>query len=542
MDEQEQTTYLSYYKISNLLPSLSLPLTLTQFLKKSPKLDLTSSQSTNGARMTAEEYDNLLNHINAYIERQLEEKSAKEQHEINLKITRELSLIISEKLKEQKVSVDVDIDKIVEAVYQKLSENPLKFHSENIIEIQHLVKTYTSDSSVPSSDTSSAAPTPTPSSSEIDSIVMRILNAPRLSQFIDNRIVITAGDHHKTAIDGLTAEIELIKRILDEKVHENKELRDLLDELRMNQDGLSKRIDANEAFTKDELARMLILIDEKLTNLNEKQFAAINVQIKKSLGEIFGYKKDIETLDLENWIKSLFVAKELLEERLVELSKNTDIKIKEEIERSGTILMEVISEKLKKEILLFIKEREKTVGATVTLNLGEDEIRRIVKSVLAIYDADKTGMVDYALESAGGQILSTRCTESYQTKTAQISVLGIPLWYPSNTPRIAISPNVQPGECWAFSGFPGYLGGFVSSFLSNLFTINIVLTVLRLNSYVHVTGFTMEHIPKSLAPTGKIDSAPRNFTVWVSSFCGCWVVMCGEYLAGKEHYLASTFF
>lgn len=404
--------------------------------------------------MTSEEYDSLLNHINIYIERQLEEKSVKHQHEINLKVTRDLSLIISEQLKEQNVVSDIDIDKIVDAVYQKLSENPLKFHPENIVEIQHLVKTYTSDSSAPSSSSS------IPSSSEIDSIVMRILNAPQLSQFIDNRIFVTAGDHHSVAIDGLTAEIELIKRILDEKIHENKELRVLLGELRTDQDGLSKRIDANEAFTKDELARMLILIDEKLTNLNERQFAAINVQIKKSLGEIFGYKNDVETLDLENWIKSLFVAKELLEERLVELSKNTDIKIKEEIERSGTILMEYISEKLKKEILLFIKEREKCAGETVTLNLGEEEIRRIVKSVLAIYDADKTGMVDYALESAGGQILSTRCTESYQTKTAQISVLGIPLWYPSNTPRVAISPNVQPGECWAFSGFPGYLGGF----------------------------------------------------------------------------------
>lgn len=461
MDEQEQTTYVSYYKnsISNLLPSLSLPLTLTQFFNKSPKLDLTSSQSTNGGRMTSEEYDNLLHHINTYIHRQLEEKSVKEQHQIDLKVTKELSLIISEKLKEQNIASGIDIDKIVDAVYVKLSANPLKFHPENIIEIQHLVKTITSTSSSPSSQP------PPPSSSEIDSIVLRILNAPQLSQFIDNRIVINAADeqhseHHQTAIDGLTAEIDLIKRILDEKIHENKELRELLDKLRINQEGLSKRIDVNEAFTKDELARMLILIDEKLTNLNEKQFVAINVQIKKSLGDIFGYKKDMEQLDLENWIKSLFVAKELLEERLVELSKNTDMKIKEEIERSGTILMEVISEKLKKEILLFIKERERSTGGTVTLNLGEDEIRRIVKSVLAIYDADKTGMVDYALESAGGQILSTRCTESYQTKTAQISILGIPLWYPSNTPRIAISPNVQPGECWAFAGFPGYLGGF----------------------------------------------------------------------------------
>lgn len=40
--------------------------------------------------------------------------------------------------------------------------------------------------------------------------------------------------------------------------------------------------------------------------------------------------------------------------------------------------------------------------------------------------------------------------------------------------------------------------------------------VLKLNSNVLVTGFTLEHIPKSLAPNGRIDSAPKLFTVWVS--------------------------
>jgi uncharacterized protein YueI len=34
-------------------------------------------------------------------------------------------------------------------------------------------------------------------------------------------------------------------------------------------------------------------------------------------------------------------------------------------------------------------------------NLGTDEIRNIVLEILKIYDADKTGRVDYALESAG---------------------------------------------------------------------------------------------------------------------------------------------
>lgn len=166
----------------------------------------------------------------------------------------------------------------------------------------------------------------------------------------------------------------------------------------------------------------------------------------------------LDDLDLQNWVRSVFVAKDYLEQQLLELNKRTDNNIREEIERSSIVLMTDISERLKREILLAVEAKHNESSQAEKLQVQEEQVRTIVKSVLAIYDADKTGLVDFALESAGGQILSTRCTESYQTKSAQISVFGIPLWYPTNTPRVAISPNVQPGECWAFQGFPGFLG------------------------------------------------------------------------------------
>lgn len=34
-------------------------------------------------------------------------------------------------------------------------------------------------------------------------------------------------------------------------------------------------------------------------------------------------------------------------------------------------------------------------------NMSDERVRKIVKEILQIYDADKTGQVDYALESAG---------------------------------------------------------------------------------------------------------------------------------------------
>lgn len=53
----------------------------------------------------------------------------------------------------------------------------------------------------------------------------------------------------------------------------------------------------------------------------------------------------------------------------------------------------------------------------------------------------------------------------------------------------------MPGQCWAFKGSQGYI-------------------VIQLAGFVRPTGFSLEHIPKSLSPTGEIDSAPRDFEVW----------------------------
>lgn len=58
------------------------------------------------------------------------------------------------------------------------------------------------------------------------------------------------------------------------------------------------------------------------------------------------------------------------------------------------------------------------------------------------YDADKTGLFDFALESAGGTIASTRCTETYDISDAVYSVWGFPIWWKRNTPRTIL----QPGE------------------------------------------------------------------------------------------------
>ncbi|XP_049420446.1 SUN domain-containing protein 1-like isoform X2 [Epinephelus fuscoguttatus] len=130
-------------------------------------------------------------------------------------------------------------------------------------------------------------------------------------------------------------------------------------------------------------------------------------------------------------------------------------------------------------------------GALVT----QEDVHVIVKNALRLFSQDQTGLADYALESGGGSILSTRCSETYETKAALLSLFGFPLWYFSQSPRAVIQPDVHPGNCWAFRGSTGFL-------------------VIRLSMTILPTAFSLEHIPKTLAPSGALHSAPRDFSVY----------------------------
>lgn len=61
-----------------------------------------------------------------------------------------------------------------------------------------------------------------------------------------------------------------------------------------------------------------------------------------------------------------------------------------------------------------------------------------------------------------------------------------------------VQPSVHPGECWAFTGSQGY-------------------AVVQLARRIFITEVSIEHIPRSLSPSGRIDSAPKDFGIWVSS-------------------------
>ncbi|XP_043310782.1 SUN domain-containing protein 1 isoform X10 [Cervus canadensis] len=217
---------------------------------------------------------------------------------------------------------------------------------------------------------------------------------------------------------------------------------------------------------------------EKVEAIHEK----VDVQIREALRLMFSGDEHDASVDwLLRKLSSQFVSKGdvqvLLRDLELQILRNIThhISVTREVPTSETVVSAVS-------------------GAGIS-GITEAQARVIVNNALKLYSQDKTGMVDFALESGGGSVLSTRCSETYETKTALISLFGVPLWYFSQSPRVAIQPDIYPGNCWAFKGSQGYL-------------------VVRLSMTICPTAFTLEHIPKALSPTGSITSAPKDFAVF----------------------------
>ncbi|XP_075851338.1 SUN domain-containing protein 1 isoform X4 [Microcebus murinus] len=208
----------------------------------------------------------------------------------------------------------------------------------------------------------------------------------------------------------------------------------------------------------------------------------VDAQVRETLKLIFSEDQQDDSLE---WLLQKFSSQFVRKDDLQILLQDLELKILKNITHHISVTKQMPTS----ETVMSAVNEAGVSGIT------EAQAHVIVNNALKLYSQDKTGMVDFALESGGGSILSTRCSETYETKTALISLFGIPLWYFSQSPRVVIQPDMYPGNCWAFKGSQGYL-------------------VVRLSMVIHPTAVTLEHIPKTLSPTGNITSAPKDFAVY----------------------------
>ncbi|NXT20063.1 SUN2 protein, partial [Syrrhaptes paradoxus] len=172
---------------------------------------------------------------------------------------------------------------------------------------------------------------------------------------------------------------------------------------------------------------------------------------------------------------------------------------REDLQAELQALESKILDKVLEDRRLSARDAKASVGVALqqggTAGVTEEQVHLIVGQALKRYSEDRVGMVDYALESAGASVINTRCSETYETRTALLSLFGIPLWYQSQSPRVILQPDVNPGNCWAFRGSQGF-------------------AIIRLSSIIRPMAVTLEHIPKALSPQGTIPSAPKDFAVY----------------------------
>uniref|UniRef100_A0A915HIR2 SUN domain-containing protein n=1 Tax=Romanomermis culicivorax TaxID=13658 RepID=A0A915HIR2_ROMCU len=114
--------------------------------------------------------------------------------------------------------------------------------------------------------------------------------------------------------------------------------------------------------------------------------------------------------------------------------------------------------------------------------VSSSNVKSIVQKAIETYDADKTGLPDYASEPAGN-------LNNYFSNSPGQQIIC--RWMDFER-----KPGIAPGLCWAFKGAHGRV-------------------VIKLSTTIKVTGVTYEHIPQSIAPQGKIDSAPKKMQLLV---------------------------
>ncbi|XP_072527315.1 SUN domain-containing protein 2-like [Salminus brasiliensis] len=286
-------------------------------------------------------------------------------------------------------------------------------------------------------------------------------------------------------MDNVLREIQLLKQDEEKQKRTQEMLQADLQDLRVRVGGAAHS--EHNSVMKEELSG----IKRQISDLRS------DVSGLRSSSELLAHRLDVQ--EAQNAKLKAELSDWLLQQLAGSVGSEQGVVMHADLQRALEALEKKIMDRLGEE-----REREtRDVWRTVGETLQEEgagavtvkDVERIVQRALSLHRADGVGMADYALESSGASVINTRCSETYHTRTACLSLFGIPLWYQSESPRTVTQPELYPGKCWAFRGSQGFL-------------------VISLSYPVRITHVSLEHVPRVLSPTGRIDSAPKDFAVY----------------------------
>ncbi|KAL1494554.1 hypothetical protein ABEB36_010134 [Hypothenemus hampei] len=219
-----------------------------------------------------------------------------------------------------------------------------------------------------------------------------------------------------------------------------------------------------------------------------------NIQLVPFLQEKMDFDAPTCPLDMRQWLKNCSIA--IVIASLIWYVNDIRIQfnnIHTEFELVNNRISDIVDARL--DTLQRLSEMKNMISdiKESRSNFKHSILETIRNEIDKIY-MDKTGLTDFALESAGGRIVHlTPGTENYgQPKN---SLLGISICEGMHGPRAIIQTGTLPGECWALKGSSGGV-------------------VVKLLGSIKVNAISMEHISKNISPSGDSTTAPKDFSVW----------------------------
>ncbi|XP_065659382.1 SUN domain-containing protein 3 isoform X3 [Hydra vulgaris] len=188
------------------------------------------------------------------------------------------------------------------------------------------------------------------------------------------------------------------------------------------------------------------------------------------------------------------------------LQKQTIDKLQQQISTTVNVVKS-LSEKLnllqkeaeddKKKVEMDQKRNENGLCQGDECRYSSQNIYAVTQSFLEVYSADKLGIPDFALESAGGSIHMPHHSETCESGSPIIKVFGLPLWNDPRSPRSIINSDSLPGSCWPMKSSKGYV-------------------VIKLATMIKPTMVSLEHLDQRLDQYSykTFKSAPKEFEVF----------------------------
>ncbi|XP_026528047.1 sperm-associated antigen 4 protein-like [Notechis scutatus] len=150
----------------------------------------------------------------------------------------------------------------------------------------------------------------------------------------------------------------------------------------------------------------------------------------------------------------------------------------------------------------------------------KDEMLNILSLAFKKIFEDDIQMADWAQKSIGATIDKDRTSKSYNFLHQEYC------WFPfissANPPETILEPDVNPGNCWAFSGSDGQ-------------------AVIKLPEKVQLTAITVQHISKAIAFSEGITSALKDFSIYGLNDETKEEILLGTFMYDTEKELIQTF-